>query len=307
MTILAGWQDNGLALYGPKAPDGNQYYFSDGSGMRTLATRLLSLGVLTLQDMPIENAAQVTPNRVEQCTQYHCLVIARNDAKSPWSGFISNLGAEHMKASGRVPHALPIPSPVQSTPPDPARILKSIALANHGCTEFTPGDFVHTGRCNWGSMAVCFAAQEGIAPSYQRMVFIAQDAFNHGLCASNGAARIDQVATYTRDIAHKRVAVEWDFFADPAQHDTMAFLDDNAGIHPIALQVANGSAFIDVETGMRDEAYPRLRYHTLAVVGKRGKNIICCDPDHPQVTQRLQVYSDEAFMQAMPCGLMMLA
>jgi hypothetical protein len=310
MPLPAGWTDNGAALYGPAAPDGHIYYFSDASGMRGLAKQLLLAGILEPTECPHENAAQVNANRVEQATAYHLLVIARKDTVSPWSGFISNLGDGYMRAANRSGHPATIPT-LPAAPKIPVspklRIIPCLNKYGVGISEFTPGDHLNTGRCNWASLAVALAATEGIAPSHDRMVFLANDAYSKGYCdAENKAAKISQVAAYTRKIAKKRILKEWDY-QEPFEEDWWGLLTQYAGINPIVLQIANGSGLIDIQTGVRDEAFPVLRYHTIAVVGMWGSTPICCDPDHPQVTSRFQVYNRATLQAARPCGLLMLA
>lgn len=130
--LPSGWSDNGLALVGPKAPDGKQYFFSDASGMRELALHLLAENVLTGDDTAIENAVHVTDNRVEQCTQFGCLVVERDPHSGKWNGFRSNLGAEHLKNSGRHPVVLPIPQPADPNKAKLARTQKALGTDTLG-------------------------------------------------------------------------------------------------------------------------------------------------------------------------------
>lgn len=306
MVLPPGWTDNGAAVYGPVAPDGNRYFFADSSGMRTLALRLFDQGILRANDVPLINARVVDPNRVIQITAYHGLAITRANPTAPWSGWLMNLGAEYVKAQGIVPVVLPIPTPPQTAGTGAVRVIA--CLGGKGISEFTPGDYVNTGRCNWASLEIALAAVEHRAPSHDAMEQIANDAYARSLCTNiNKAARMDQVATYARDVRHKTVLTEWDYSTEPMPHDWAGLFESDAGVHPIIVQVANGSAFVDVETGVRDEAAPHLRYHTVCVVGKKGSNILVGDPDHPQAASRFQVYTPATFAAAVPCGLVMLA
>lgn len=139
------WTDNGLALIPPKAPDGNQYFFSDASGMRELALHLLAENVISGDDMAIENAAQVSPDRVEQCTQFGCLVVQHDNKSGKWTGFRSNLGAEHLKASGRHPVVLPIPQPPAPADPNKAKLART----QKALGTDTLGVYFGTWTCNF--------------------------------------------------------------------------------------------------------------------------------------------------------------
>jgi len=196
-------------------------------------------------------------------------------------------------------------------------IFPAINTYGRGISEFTPGDYVHTGRCTWASLAVLKAAYEGRAPSFAEMVALCADGYKRGYCTNvNGATTLAKIAAYAKERLNLPIKAQWDY-QEPLQQDWHGLIDANAGRYPILMQVAYGSRLIDVQTGVRDEAAGRgLRYHAIAIVGKEDAGYVCCDSDHPEVTKRFQVYAydlrDKAnnivnsLRAAVPCGLLML-
>ena len=123
IELRPGWSDDGTNLVGPPSPiDGKTYPFTDSSGMREIAVRLLRSGIMTPDDTAIENAEAISANRVEQCTVYTCLVV-ENDAQGQWHAFRSNIGAEHRAHRTTQPTVIiPTVEAVPAAPTDPNKI-----------------------------------------------------------------------------------------------------------------------------------------------------------------------------------------
>ncbi len=158
------------------------------------------------------------------------------------------------------------------------------------------------GTCTQTALEICLAVVEGREPAQAHMVQLTRDMIAKGICGANGAATLWAVAREARDTGHG-VALEWDY-QQPLQGDWHKALLDNAGLRPILLQVANGQALVDTETGSRDES--SLHYHAIAVVGRQDNGYICADGDNPQVSERFQIYPYETLANAVPCGLLIL-
>lgn len=168
-------------------------------------------------------------------------------------------------------------------------------------TEFADG---FTGTCTQTALEVCLAAAEGRDPTTAHMVDLTKAMIAQKRATASGAATIAAVAQTARDLGHQTL-IEWDYKADALTGDWVNVLRQHAGALPILLQVANGQALRDVETGSRDES--GLHYHAIAVVGKQDDGYLCADGDNPQVAQRFQVYNLQTLSEASPCGLLMLA
>ncbi len=162
---------------------------------------------------------------------------------------------------------------------------------------------VYNGTCTQTALEVCLACAEGRAPTQEHMVQITREMIAQGICAANGAATLWAVAREARELGHA-VALEWDY-QEPLQGDWHKVLLDNAGLRPILMQVAVGMALVDAETGVRDEAQD-LHYHAIAIVGRQDDGYIVADGDHPQVSERFQVYTFPTLQAAQPCGLLIL-
>ena len=176
--------------------------------------------------------------------------------------------------------------------------MTTIILPHAGhITEFADG---FNGTCTQTALEVCIAASTGRAPTTDDMVHITRDMIAKKLCSPNGAATIAAITQEARDLGSV-IQEEWDF---GGMKDWITLLRQNAGVQPILLQVANGQALVDVETGARDEA--GLHYHAIAVVGKQDNGYIVADSDNPQVTDRFQVYPLDTLKASQPCGLLMI-
>jgi hypothetical protein len=196
-------------------------------------------------------------------------------------------------------------------------IFPSINTYGRGISEFTPGDYVHTGRCTWASLQMIYAAYQNRAPSFDEMVDQCADGYKRGYCTNiNGATTLAKIAAYAHDRLALPIKAQWNY-QEPLSQDWHGLIDANAGHYPILMQVAYGSRLIDAQTGVRDEAAARgLRYHAIAIVGKEDAGYVCADSDHPQVTSRFQVYAYDlrdrsgaivnSLRAAVPCGLLML-
>ena len=165
-------------------------------------------------------------------------------------------------------------------------------------SEFFDG---FTGTCTQTALAVCLGIANGVDASQESMLDITTVMIGKKLCAANGAATVAAVAQEARSRGYS-IDTEWDFGAMGDWHEK---LKTNAGIRPILLQVANGQALMDADTGARDEG--GLHYHAIAVVGYQdGSGYICADGDNPQVTDRFQVYNYATLASAQPCGLLII-
>ena len=167
-------------------------------------------------------------------------------------------------------------------------------------SEFAEG---FNGTCTQTALEVCLACVEQRAPTQEHMVAITREMIAKGICAANGAATLWAVAHEARDLG-RSVAIEWDY-QEPLQPDWHKALLDNAGLRPILMQVAVGMALVDAETQIRDEAQ-QLHYHAIAIVGRQDDGYVVADGDHPQVTERFQVYTYPTLQAAQPCGLLVL-
>lgn len=158
------------------------------------------------------------------------------------------------------------------------------------------------GTCTQTALEVCLASLDGRAPWQNHMCLIARDMVAQKLCAPNGASTLAAIAKEARALGY-HTPVEWDFH-QPLSEDWHDLLLAHAGIDPILLQVANGLALVDAETGSRDES--GLHYHAIAIVGKQIHGYICADGDNPQVSSRFQIYTWADLAAAVPCGLLMV-
>lgn len=159
------------------------------------------------------------------------------------------------------------------------------------------------GTCTQTALEVCLASLDGRDPWQNHMTLFARDMVANGLCQPNGGSTLAAIARYARILGYK-TPTEWDF-SQPLSQDWHDLLLNYAGMHPILLQVANGLALVDAETGARDES--GLHYHAIAIGGKQAHGYICADGDNPQVTTRNQIYTWDTLINAVPCGLLMVS
>ena len=99
-NIPNGWVDDGTQLLGPAAPDGHRYPFI--GRMRQDALGYLARGIMPPDDMALQAEHYVNPNRIEQTTNYHRLVLERPNPDALWTPFMANLGASVLALEARL-------------------------------------------------------------------------------------------------------------------------------------------------------------------------------------------------------------
>ena len=131
---------------------------------------------------------------------------------------------------------------------------------------------------------------------------ITHDMQSRGWAAANGAATLWGLA---RAAEVHGAAIEYEHdYQEPLPIDVRTVLQQNAGVRPIVLQVANGQALRDAVTGAADEQ--GLHYHAIAVLDKEPRGYICADGDNPQANERNQIYTWDTLAAAIPCGILIL-
>jgi hypothetical protein len=98
--VPGGWEDDGTRLLGPSAPDGTRYPFIGRMRLDTLG--YLRSGLFPNNDMALQAEHYVTPNRIEQTTYFHRLVIQRTGPDAPWISFLANLGSSVLVLEARL-------------------------------------------------------------------------------------------------------------------------------------------------------------------------------------------------------------
>ncbi|MBA3825929.1 MAG: hypothetical protein H0X24_18765 [Ktedonobacterales bacterium] len=184
--------------------------------------------------------------------------------------------------------------------PEPVIRMSQFYRARADGTQFR-------GSCGQTALAVAMAAARGTPTDYEGvgelMIVLTRAMVANGTAAPNGASRLSALAQAARD-AGCPVALELPYQA-PQMAGWRAILREHAGQQPIVLQVAQGEALADAETGGRDDV--GLRYHAIAVLGLSEAGYICADSDNSEVTRRFQIYPEATLAAAQPCGLLMLA
>lgn len=167
-------------------------------------------------------------------------------------------------------------------------------------TEFYAG---YNGTCGECALEVADAACNHRKADLNDMVAIVHEMQAHGGASSNGASTLYSLA---REAERRGLPIltEWDY-AKPFPHDWHSVLLANQGKNPIILQLANGQALRDAETGAADEV--GLKYHFIVILGGQADGYIANDGDNPQVSSRFQVYSYGDLDAAVICGLLMLS
>jgi hypothetical protein len=167
-------------------------------------------------------------------------------------------------------------------------------------SEFYEG---YNGTCGECALEVAKAAARGDHSSQADMIAITHDMSHRGLLlAANGETTLKNLATEARNLGLKTL-LEWDY-AEPFPHDWHSVLLQNAGVHPIILQVAQAHNLHDQETGAVDGS--NVHYHFIVVLDKKTDGYVVNDGDNPQVSSRYQVYSYPDLSNAVICGLLML-
>lgn len=166
-------------------------------------------------------------------------------------------------------------------------------------TEFYAGFHGTCGEC---ALEVADAACNHRKADLNDMVAITHEMQAHGGAGANGASTLYSLA---REAERRGLPIltEWDY-AEPFPHDWHTLLLQNNGKNPIILQLANGQALTDVETGAADEV--GLKYHFIVILGGQPDGYVANDGDNPQVSARFQVYSYGVLANAVICGLLML-
>jgi hypothetical protein len=160
-----------------------------------------------------------------------------------------------------------------------------------------------TGTCGECALEVGKAAVLGIHDTSADMIAITHEMQAHGEADARGASTVKGLADEARRQGLK-VLIEWDY-AEPFPHDWHTTLLQNAGIHPIILELANGQALHDAETGSADEV--GLHYHYVVVLNKQADGYVANDGDNSQVTSgKYEVYNYGTLLNAKVCGLIML-
>jgi hypothetical protein len=158
----------------------------------------------------------------------------------------------------------------------------------------------YNGTCTQTALAVCLGIADEAGADADRMMLLTRDMISKKLCAANGAATVAAVAQEARDHGFT-IDTEWDFGSLGDWHTKLKTL---AAHKPILLQIANGQALTDAETGAKDES--GLHYHAIAIVGYQDNGYVCADGDNPQVAERFQIYSYATLAAAQPCGLLII-
>ena len=169
------------------------------------------------------------------------------------------------------------------------------------------GDVQFHGSCGQTALAVAIAAAQGSPADFEGvgelMIALTQAMIAQGIAAPNGASSLGALGQAAHDHG-ATVAIEQRYH-EPLPDGWQAILLAEAGVRPIVLQVANGAALTDAETGRSDET--GLRYHALAIVGLVDAALfLAIDGDHPEVTRRMQRYKLATLVAARPCGLLVL-
>jgi hypothetical protein len=215
---------------------------------------------------------------------------------------------EHVYRFGLMRHALSRLSKKVDEVGMKAMGAKILSPAPRFSEFYTRADGTHfNGTCTQTALVVAMAAVRGTPctdiEAAEWMINTTLWMIGQGTCESNGAATIAAVANEARRQGYQ-VAIEWDY-QEPLTQNWQQCLDDNAGDNPIVLQLANGKALRDAETGAAPED-ATLQYHAICIVGVQNNGYICVDGDNPQVTDRYQIYSQANLDAAVPCGLLVL-
>jgi len=162
----------------------------------------------------------------------------------------------------------------------------------------------YTGDCTQDALMAALAASRNLPPTPAWLNSITSEMIARHMAAPSGGTTIANVAEYARGYGYPIIA-EYDY-QEPLQVDVQSLLNENAGINPIVLQVANGQALQDGWQHGRDE--PGLHYHAIAVLGvlPNGDHI-CMDGDSPaSFAGRFCAYSSAVIAAARPCGLLIV-
>lgn len=166
-------------------------------------------------------------------------------------------------------------------------------------SEFSGG---YTGTCGETALSVALCASAGTVVSEQYMVDLTHEMVNHGWASANGASAIGGL---TLEAQLRGFTVKNYGYSEPFNVDWHATLLALAGVKPIVLEIANGQALKDIETGSGENAV-NLHYHYICIVGKQDDGYIVADGDNFQALQRFQIYSYATLQAAQPCAMLVV-
>jgi hypothetical protein len=179
--------------------------------------------------------------------------------------------------------------------PDPVTVI----------TEFVPKSTggTWTGTCGETALAVAMGASKGFEVTPSFIDQITQEMVSRGEAQPNGGSWTNTLAAYAKRHGYSIVyendapGAGWSGWVDYARQ--------YAGIKPIVLNIHNGQALVDLNTGTRDE--PGLQNHVITIVGKQDNGYICADGDNAMSRNRKFVIYDKATIDAaQPQGMLVL-
>lgn len=143
------------------------------------------------------------------------------------------------------------------------------------------------------------------------MLRIYQEARRNNLCQPNGAAtQADMLRmAYLIDLPVRDVL----YYAEPQPLEVWVdflrrYVAHASRPYPVLMQVANGQALKDVQTGAADES--DLRYHALCVYGTKTSpddnqsgGYVCCDGDSPVINDHPVIYNLATLATARPVSM----
>lgn len=166
-------------------------------------------------------------------------------------------------------------------------------------SEFAGG---FSGTCGPTAVTVAAGAALGFVISEQTMVNTTHQMQAHGWADANGASTIYGLDNWLK---LQGLATTLYGYAEPFPVDWHSVLLAQAGVRPIVMEIANGQALRDVETGSGENAV-NLHYHFICIVGRQADGYIVADGDNFQVLSRFQIYSYAVLAAARPCAMIVV-
>lgn len=166
-------------------------------------------------------------------------------------------------------------------------------------TEFAGG---FSGACGPTAATVAAGAAQGFVISEQTMINTTREMQAHGWASANGASSIYGVDNWLK--MHGLSTTLYGY-AEPFPVDWHSIILAQAGVRPVIVEIANGQALHDVETGSGENAV-NLHYHFICIVGKQADGYIVADGDNFQVLSRFQIYSYAVLAAARPCAMIVV-
>lgn len=166
-------------------------------------------------------------------------------------------------------------------------------------TEFWDG---LNGTCGPTAATVAWGAAVGRVISEQDMVDMTHHMNANGWADANGASTIGGIAN---ELTSRGLAIKNYGYSEPFNVDWHSLFIQYAGVKPIIIELANGQALHDVETGGGENAV-NLHYHYICIVGKQDDGYIVADGDNFQVLSRFQIYSYAVIAAAQPCAMIIV-